>query len=214
MSKVSISSQSRTFHLVLYPDSDTYDTTHILSDSVVNLKWCSKWAYALHDRDLDDRGLPKKSHIHLVLSAKYPVKYSDVLTKLGLPDSSIYLPEKSKTGVTYRTMVRYLIHADVSKKYQYDMSCIESNFDISEYFDLASQDRASSAFLDLLEFILDKHKSNSRRSVAVYAAQNGLLGYYRQYYTILWDIFYSEKKNAYTRGTHLLEELDKMFDNQ
>lgn len=197
MSKVSLSSQSRNFHFVLYPDSATYFTTKVLFDSVVNLSYCSKWAYCLHDKDLSDDGSPLKPHYHLVVSCKYPVRYCDILSKLGLPDSSVSLPDEKRSLRSFRSMVRYLVHADSPKKYQYDLSEVGSSFDISEYFDSSVSDSGSSAFVDLLKFMDDK--SHTRRDIALYAVQSGYLGYYRQYYRILWDIKDYEDYKCYYR---------------
>lgn len=195
MSKVSLSSQSRNFHFVLYPDSESYFTTKVLFDSVVNLSFCSKWAYCLHDKDVSDDGQLLKPHYHLVISCKYPVRYIDILKKLELPDSSISLPTQGKSLRSFRSMVRYLVHADSPKKHQYDLSEIGSSFDVSDYFDSDSSDSGSSAFVDLLNFMSDK--KHNRREIALYAVQSGYLGYYRQYYRILWDIIDYEDFSAY-----------------
>lgn len=207
MSKVSFSSSSRNFHLVLYPDSTTYDLLQVLSENVVNLKFCSKWAFAVHDQDQNDDGSLKKSHYHLVISCKYPVRYCDVLSKLGLPESSMTLPDVNSKTRTFRSMVRYLVHADSPKKYQYEIASISANFDTSSFFDDASGNDASSAFLELLDFM--SQKTSSRRSVALYAASCGLLGYYRQYYRVLWDII--EHESWYEKN-NVLETLEDSID--
>lgn len=195
MSKVSLSSQSRNFHFVLYPDSESYFTTKVLFDSVVNLNFCSKWAYCLHDKDVSDDGQLLKPHYHLVISCKYPVRYTDILKKLELPESSVSLPVEGKSLKSFRSMVRYLVHADSPKKYQYDLSEIGSSFDVSEYFDSGSNDTVSSAFVDLLNFMSDR--KHNRRDIALFAVQSGYIGYYRQYYRILWDIIDYEDFKAY-----------------
>lgn len=187
MSKVALSSQSRIFHIVLYPDSTLYDTTFVLSDLVVNLNSVVQYAYCLHDKDLGDSGDLLKPHYHLVLKCKYPVKYSDVCTKLGLPESAINLPVSSHRQ-SFRSMVRYLIHADSPKKFQYAFEDIISNFSCSDYFDLSSSDDDSSAFRELLDFMLEGHPT--KKSIALYACNSGLLKYYNRYYRILWDIKY------------------------
>lgn len=186
MSKVSFSSSSRLFHLVFYPDSESYDATSVLSLLVAGVAFVERWAYCLHDSDVDEKHNPLKPHYHLVLSCKYPVKYSRVVSTFGLPESSMSLPDAKSGSRTFRGLVRYLIHADNSNKHQYSISDIVSNFDVSDYFDSASSDAASCAFLDLLEYMSD-HQC-TRRSVAVYAASNGLLGYYHRFYKMLWDI--------------------------
>lgn len=186
MSKVSFLSSSRNFHLVLYPDSTTYDLLQVLSESVVNYKPCSKWAFAVHDKDINDDGTLKKPHYHVVLACKYPVRYKDVISSLGLPESAMTLPDANSKTRTFRSMVRYLIHADSPKKYQYDVGIISSSFDVSSFFDDSSGDKSADAFKELLDFM--SQKTSNRRSIALYAASTGLLGYYRQYYKILWDI--------------------------
>lgn len=195
MSKVSLFSQSRNFHFVLYPDSESYLTTKVLFDFVVNLSFCSKWAYCLHDKDVSDDGQLLKPHYHLVISCKYPVRYVDILKKLELPESSVSLPTEGKSLKSFRSMVRYLIHADSPKKYQYDISEIGSSFDVSEYFDSGTSDSGSSAFVDLLNFMSDR--KHNRRDIALFAVQSGYIGYYRQYYRILWDIIDYEDFKAY-----------------
>lgn len=206
MSKVSFSSSSRNFHLVLYPDSTTYDLLQILSDRVVNFKPCSKWAFSVHDQDVNDDGTAKKLHYHLVLACKYPVRYKDVLSALGLPESSMTLPDANSKTRTFRSMVRYLIHADSPKKFQYDVGAISSNFDVSSFFSDSSGDKTADAFLELLDFM--SQKTSNRRSIALYAASTGLLGYYRQYYKILWDIIDYEDFNKIN-----LEVLEESIDN-
>lgn len=210
MPKVSFSSQSRNFHLVLYPDASNYTFLQVLDELVVNLKFCSKWAWAIHDLDVNDDGSTKKPHCHLVLSCKYPVRYCDVLSSLDLPESSMTLPDKNSKTRTFRSMVRYLVHADSPKKFQYDLDSIHSNFDFSSFFSDSSADKSSSSFLELLEFMSNGRPS--RRSVALYAASCGLIGYYRQYYRILWDIIEYEEFSVRERMKNLDDELDRFND--
>lgn len=195
MSRVSLSSQSRNFHLVLYPDATNYTFLQIVFEDVVNLKFCSKWAWSFHDKDVDDNGNAKKKHAHLVLNCKYPVRYCDVLSSLSLPESSITLPESGSKTRTFRSMVRYLIHADSPKKFQYDVTDIHSNFDVSSFFSDCNLETSSQAFMDLLDFM--SQKGVTRRQIALYACSSGLLGYYRQYYRILWDIRDYEEFSSY-----------------
>lgn len=209
MSKVSFSSQSRLFHLVIYSDSSSYSTTDILK-KCSQLQCCSRWAWCLHDKDLNDDGELKKAHIHLVLQCKYPVKYSFIVSSLGCVESSVTLPNAFSKTRTFRSLVRYLIHADSPKKYQYEISDIHCNFDLSSYFDEISVDLHASAFMDLLDFM--STSGVTRRNVAVYACQSGLITYYRMYYTILWDIFFSEDVSARINYENLLKTIDKYND--
>lgn len=208
MPKVSFDSSSRNFHLVLYPDASNYTFLQVVEENVVNLKFCSKWAWSFHDADLNDDGSEKKKHAHLVLSCKYPVRYKDVISALGVPSSSMTLPDEHSKTRTFRSMVRYLIHADSPKKYQYSLDSIHANFDISTFFSDYSADKSSSAFMELLEFM--SQKGVTKRSVAMYACSCGLIGYYRQYYRILWDIIDYED---FHHPRDILECLEKQLDN-
>lgn len=209
MSKVSFSSQSRLFHLVLYPDSTTYSTTNLLSEFVATDKNVVEVCYCLHDKDVKDE-VDLKPHYHVVFRFKNPIQYQTLLNRYSLPASCVNLPDTSSKGSqSFRRMVRYLIHADSPKKYQYDLSSIVSNFDINQFFDQASSDLQSSAFLDLLDAV--STKGASRRSVALYATSSGLLSYYRLFYHILWDVVKDDdivNPQLLTR----IENLEKLLD--
>lgn len=216
MPKVLLSSKSRLFHFVIYPDSSSYDGTNFLKSFDPSSRFVPffpmevDFAYILHDSDVDDLGSPLKSHYHLVLRLSSPRSYLSVCKTLGLPTSSVSLPDSDRSSnLSFRYMSRYLIHLDSPKKYQYNPSSVISNFDISQYFDVASSDRQSSAFLELLELVL--LPSSTKRSVAVYAAQSGLLSYYRMYYRILWDISYENDIKGWMERTS--EEQDENFKN-
>lgn len=209
MSKVSFSSQSRLFHLVLYPDSSTYSTTNLLSEFVVADKNVVEICYCLHDKDVKD-GVDLKPHYHVVFRFKNPIQYQTLLNRYSLPPSCVNLPDTtSKGSQSFRRMVRYLIHADSPKKYQYDLSSIISNFDVSQFFDQASADLQSSAFLDLLDAV--STIGASRRSVALYATSSGLLSYYRLYYHILWDVVRDDSL-VNPQLLSRIERLEKILD--
>lgn len=114
----------RNFHGVIYPDSESYvcdDIVAALDDTFV------KWAYILHDMDTDDNGELKKPHIHWMGSRKTPVTVKTIANSLGLAEHDV---ERTRQ---WKSMCRYLIHADNPEKYQYEPEKVTTNFDYGSY---------------------------------------------------------------------------------
>lgn len=107
----------RSFAGTLYPDSESYDCEHLLS--VIRSKFID-WAYILHDKDTDENGVLKKSHIHWVGRAT-PRCLSVVSNFLGLPENDIEVVKN------FDNMVMYLIHLNDIDKFQYSPDDVETN---------------------------------------------------------------------------------------
>lgn len=107
----------RSFAGTLYPDSESYDCEQLLS--VIRSKFID-WAYILHDKDTDDNGELKKSHIHWVGRAT-PRTLSVVSNFLGLPENDIEIVKN------FDNMVMYLIHLNDIDKFQYSPDDVETN---------------------------------------------------------------------------------------
>lgn len=107
----------RSFAGTLYPDSESYDCEQLLS--VIRSKFID-WAYILHDKDVDENGELKKSHIHWVGRAT-PRCLSVVSNFLGLPENDIEVVKN------FDNMVMYLIHLNDIDKFQYSPDDVETN---------------------------------------------------------------------------------------
>lgn len=107
----------RSFAGTLYPDSESYDCEQLLS--IIRSKFID-WAYILHDKDVDDNGELKKSHIHWVGRAT-PRCLSVVSNFLGLPENDIEIVKN------FDNMVQYLIHLNDIDKFQYSPDDVETN---------------------------------------------------------------------------------------
>ena len=107
----------RSFAGTLYPDSESYDCETLLS--TIRSKFID-WAYILHDKDVDENGELKKSHIHWVGRAT-PRCLSVVSNFLGLPENDIEVVKN------FDNMVMYLIHLNDIDKFQYSPDDVESN---------------------------------------------------------------------------------------
>lgn len=107
----------RSFAGTLYPDSESYDCETLLS--TIRSKFID-WAYILHDKDVDEKGELKKSHIHWVGRAT-PRCLSVVSNFLGLPENDIEVVKN------FDNMVMYLIHLNDIDKFQYSPDDVETN---------------------------------------------------------------------------------------
>lgn len=107
----------RSFAGTLYPDSESYDCETLLS--TIRSKFID-WAYILHDKDLNENGELKKSHIHWVGRAT-PRCLSVVSNFLGLPENDIEVVKN------FDNMVMYLIHLNDIDKFQYSPDDVETN---------------------------------------------------------------------------------------
>lgn len=107
----------RAFAGTLYPDSESYDCETLLS--TIRSKFID-WAYILHDKDVDENGELKKSHIHWVGRAT-PRCLSVVSNFLGLPENDIEVVKN------FDNMVMYLIHLNDIDKFQYSPDDVETN---------------------------------------------------------------------------------------
>ena len=124
-----MAAQSRAFLGVLYPDSETYDCSEVLSRLSEVFE---EWAYITHDMDVDpDTGELKKAHIHWVGKLSKPALLSTIAggRKLGIPENSVEFCKNWKSAV------RYLVHKDSPDKYQYSPESVESSFDIKPILD-------------------------------------------------------------------------------
>lgn len=107
----------RSFAGTLYPDSESYDCETLLS--TIRSKFID-WAYILHDKDINENGELKKSHIHWVGRAT-PRCLSVVSNFLGLPENDIEVVKN------FDNMVMYLIHLNDIDKFQYSPDDVETN---------------------------------------------------------------------------------------
>lgn len=99
----------RTFAMVLYPDSDSYDCESVLTDVISNYDY----AWIKHDKDVDEDGVLKKEHIHCLVAFSSPRKESWILNRFKQSHIEII----SSTAA----YLRYMTHSELddSTKYIY-----------------------------------------------------------------------------------------------
>lgn len=112
---------SRTWEIVVYPDSESYVAADVLAKVT---EYFSQWCFILHDRDVNDDGTPKKSHYHVYGKLDTPRTPQSVANALGVGVASL------RTVSSWKSAVRYTVHLDHPVKYQYSVDDVSSNFNI------------------------------------------------------------------------------------
>lgn len=116
---------------VLYPDSESYDYYQVC---LLIKAYFQKWAFVVHDADINQDGTPKKTHVHWYGSCltdagkASPRPLSSVAAALGLKENEIEYAKSEKASI------RYLVHADDDDKAQYPISSIDANFSLLKFF--------------------------------------------------------------------------------
>lgn len=179
----------RTFCILLYQETDSYDTASVLDYIMGNIY---RWNYILHDMDLkeytsdnfpddyeDGDGVYKKPHIHVVVRTKNGHTLSAFAKLLGIDSRFIQVCSN------YRSAVRYLIHADDADKHQYSKLDICSNDPVLlSYFPTYKPTEAEviSQYVNLI-----RHGSIMPELIQ-FAIDSETWGYFRMNYTIIKDI--------------------------
>ena len=105
--------RAKIWEVILYPD----DLTHNIALDILEEKQYL-FAGIIHDKDLDDKGELKKTHIHVLVYFQNQKDRCVLADELGIKDTYIRRV-KSKRGAE-----RYLVHADDPDKYQYSIDGI------------------------------------------------------------------------------------------
>lgn len=145
MIKADLKKRNWTFEL--YDDSCAKDWEEYLNSTGV------PYIYALHDKDVNPTGEPKKPHYHVMMCFDGPVTYQNIKTYADRV--------KAANGVvqpvgSVRGMVRYFCHKDNADKHPYSEDILQcrNGFDPKDYFALTvSQIKAFKR--KVIEFIQD-----------------------------------------------------------
>lgn len=150
----------------IYPDSTSYDCNEVL-DSIKS--YFDKWAYCLHDKDIEEDGTPKKAHIHWVGRKKAPALLSTISNKLGLPENAIEVVKQTKGKTNWKGVVRYLNHDNAPEKYQYSVDSVVSNFDIKKFL----SDKDNVLMIKQIVGFIRENPTASYEDVLEFSCDNG-----------------------------------------
>lgn len=105
-------------------------TAHI--DSIDNMiktikanQAVERYAYIIHDKDVDDKGALKAEHIHIMIKFAYSYNVMTLAKQLNL--ESQYIQKIQSRN--YEDALLYLTHANAKEKYQYASDAVKANFD-------------------------------------------------------------------------------------
>lgn len=128
---------SRTWEVVVYPDSESYVAAEVL---VKATEYFAKWCYVLHDKDVNDDGTPKKAHYHVYGKLDTPRTPQSVVNALGVGVSSL------RVVSSWRAAVRYTVHIDHPDKYQYSADDVVANFELAKLLNVDDDVQAARIF--------------------------------------------------------------------
>lgn len=188
-----MSFRDRKFELVLYP---LEDETHAHALHRIRFERNLfggadfEYLYITHDKDIDVKsGELIKSHVHLLLFGFTNPRFSSSISDtLGIKESSVQSVKQ------LRAAMRYLIHADADfekdGKFQYRPDAVDGSiFGLNQFEDACETENAiEDAFRNLFDFVVNHVGRVSKKGVADYAMNCGLLRAYSRYYKILSDV--------------------------
>lgn len=108
--------RSRKMCLMLYPDEDI---TH--KKALEHIKNNYDYAYIIHDKDFNEKGELKKSHIHLIVQFQNAKWNTSFAKDIGITSNYI------QSIRNYENCLEYLIHYNDENKYQYDIEEVQGN---------------------------------------------------------------------------------------
>lgn len=105
-------------------------TSHI--DSIDNMiktikanQAVERYAYIIHDKDVDDSGALKAEHIHIMIKFAYSYNVMTLAKQLNLESQYV----QHIVSRNYEDALLYLTHANAKDKYQYSADAVKANFD-------------------------------------------------------------------------------------
>lgn len=97
-------------------------------ESVLKNKECIKdYAYIVHDKDVDEKGVLKKAHVHLALRFNNAYDTKHISQWFNVPEQYV-----SKVKGKWADLLKYLTHKNALDKFQYSDDEVISNFDFVE----------------------------------------------------------------------------------
>ena len=153
----------------------------------------TKYAYILHDKDVDDDGNLKTPHYHVFIWLKnaYDSKY--IAEWFGVKEQYINRIQSEVSAL------EYLTHLNAPQKFQYSADEVISNFDIGKTIDKEKE----------------KMSHNSRLSDILTAIDNGDIREYNihEYLTIQeYDKFQRHIKNAFEYRVKKIKGANRVMD--
>lgn len=84
-----------------------------------------RYAYIIHDKDVDDSGNLKAEHIHIMIRFAYSYNVLTLAKQLNLASQYV----QHIVSRNYEDALLYLTHANAQDKHQYSADAVKANFD-------------------------------------------------------------------------------------
>lgn len=191
----------RQFCGLLYPDSETYDCDSVLSTI---RGYFTRYAFILHDSDIEDDGTLKKPHYHWIGSFDNPRLKSVVCNRLEVAENYVGLiNKKDGTYKSWPAAVQYLVHENLESKFQYSVDLCISNFSLDPFL---SRSPPEVQIMKMVDFIYRAGPVCSVRDMVKFAVDHGCYSEFRRAYSLIKDLR-SEKLAASLSLNGSLEEI-------
>lgn len=184
----SINSQTTSFNIIIQIEG--YDTEMISNLLLKYLhSYKCNYAYILHNKDLDNEGNIKKSHLHLIIynfekRKRLSTMINELSEKLEINPFAITIDTiKSLEG-----SIQYLIHKNDIEKYHYDKCEIITNINDKELDLLLEYNNSALSFDRLFQTVLNaKNKTEIMQQIGI--------SYYQHYRGVISDIWNDYRLN-------------------
>lgn len=127
---------------------------------VLKAKEGMKYAYILHDKDINEDGTTKPPHYHIVLNFKNIVSITEIAKAFRLETQYVNAPRATKWRNAFLDCVNYLTHSDEKQqelgKYLYDDSEVVANFDWKTAIELEKNKKTNAEKAEILELWVAK----------------------------------------------------------
>lgn len=110
-------------------------TADYIEKNIVNWVVVKDYAYIIHDKDVNDKGVPVEPHIHLMIRFSSAVPTTAILSKLN----GVCRSEHLQKCHSWSGAIGYLCHTNSPDKYQYDDTAVHSNFDWQSLRDIVKK---------------------------------------------------------------------------
>lgn len=112
-------------------------TPEIVDAALWGWKPVARYAWILHDKDVESDGTPKPPHVHLELEFRQPTRTEQIINRFRkVSKGSCFLPPQQlqKIGKSYAAACNYLTHIDAEPyKYRYSFRDVHANFDFEDF---------------------------------------------------------------------------------
>ena len=163
------------FLLVLYKEDKDFKEQFKVLKTLGQLIWIE------HNKDFTEEGKKKKSHYHFILNLKNALTISNLSKKVGCKENMIEPVKKS-----VKSCLRYLIHYDDEKQYQYDPSEVKSNSEklLKKFKDSINEEEPSEVKAEAIEVIIDNFNNYiSLKDISPIIRESGQWTYFLRYFT-------------------------------